>query len=158
MRATSLAVLAAFVAQAAFPALAQDAGTVTADIGGQTVSWSVEIADDGPERSKGLMFRRSLAPGTGMLFDFSVTRPVSMWMRNTYVPLDMIFICEDGTVANIGADTTPLSEATVSSDGPVRYVLEINAGRAAELSVVPGTRLQHPSFASDPQADCKAGT
>ena len=138
------------------PAVAADGSTVSATIEGRTLAWPVEIADDGAERSRGLMFRRELPAMTGMLFDFRATRPVAMWMRNTYVPLDMIFICEDGTVANIGADTVPLSEATVSSDGPVRYVLEINAGEAAKVGLRTGSKLNHPLFADAPQRDCTA--
>jgi len=105
-------------------------------------SFQIEIADDMGERSRGLMFRRSLGQNQGMLFDFREERPVSMWMKNTYLPLDMLFIGADGTIREIAENTTPLSERTVSSGVPVRYVLEINAGRAAALGIEEGDRVE----------------
>lgn len=88
------------------------------------------------------MFRQSLEPDGGMLFDFGRERPVSMWMRNTFIPLDMLFATEDGRVVSIARDTVPLSEATISPGRPVRYVLEIAAGRADALGLSRGDRLR----------------
>jgi uncharacterized membrane protein (UPF0127 family) len=102
---------------------------------------TVEIADDDAEREKGLMFRRAMDVDKGMLFDFGVDRGVSMWMKNTYIPLDMLFIDRDGIVRTVARRTTPLSERTINSDGPVRYVLEIDGGVADALGVRPGDKV-----------------
>ncbi len=96
--------------------------------------------------AQGLMFRRSMAPDRGMLFDFERTEPVAMWMKNTYLPLDMLFIRADGTVARIAADTEPLSTRTITSGEPVLGVLELNAGTAARLGLHPGDKVEHPLF------------
>ena len=111
-------------------------------LGGRTF----EIADDDRERAQGLMYRRSLAADRGMLFDFKTERSVSFWMRNTYIPLDMIFIRADGRIRSIARNTTPMSDQGVPSGGPVRAVLEIPGGRAAELGVLPGDRVVHRIF------------
>ncbi len=103
----------------------------------------VEIADDEEERQKGLMFRESLGADRGMLFDFGRPVPGSFWMKNTMVPLDIIFIGEDGRVRNVGANTIPFSTQPVLSDGPIRYVLEINAGQAATLGIDGGDKVVH---------------
>ena len=106
----------------------------------------VEIADDDRERAQGLMYRKSLAADRGMLFDFKTERSGSFWMRNTYIPLDMIFIRADGRIRSIARNTTPMSDQGVPSGGPVRAVLEIPGGRAAELGVLPGDRVLHRIF------------
>jgi uncharacterized membrane protein (UPF0127 family) len=98
------------------------------------------------DRARGLMFRRSLAPDRGMLFDFARVEPVSMWMKNTYVSLDMIFIRPNGTVARVAENTEPLSTRTVSSGEPVLAVLEVVAGTAKRLGIKPGDRVEHPLF------------
>lgn len=109
-------------------------------------TFMVEIADDDQERAQGLMYRKSLAPDRGMLFDFKTERSVSFWMRNTYIPLDMIFIRADGRIRSIARNTTPMSDQGVPSGGPVRAVLEIPGGRAAQLGVLPGDRVVHRIF------------
>ena len=106
--------------------------------------FTVEIVDTDETRAKGLMFRKDMAPDHGMLFDFRREQPVWFWMKNTYLPLDMIFTRADGTILSIATDTTPLSEATVPSGGPVRFVLEVVAGTSARLGLRPGDRLVHP--------------
>jgi uncharacterized protein len=106
----------------------------------------VEFADTDASRAQGLMYRRSLAPDRGMLFDFKRVEPVSMWMQNTYVSLDMFFIRADGTIARIAQNTEPLSTRTVSSGEPVLAVLELVAGSAARLGIRPGDRVEHPMF------------
>lgn len=108
--------------------------------------FKVEIADDEPERNRGLMYRRSLGADRGMLFIFPDERPVAFWMRNTLIPLDMIFIRRDGTIRSIAHETTPLDETPVPSGGPVRCVLEIAGGRARQLGVLPGDRIVHRIF------------
>jgi uncharacterized membrane protein (UPF0127 family) len=108
--------------------------------------FAVELAATDADRSRGLMFRKSLPAGQGMLFDFKQDQMVSMWMRNTYVSLDMIFIRADGTIARIAENTEPLSERIISSGGPVRGVLEVVAGTARRLGLAPGDRVAHPMF------------
>lgn len=110
------------------------------------VRFQVEIAADDASRAQGLMHRRSLAPDRGMLFDFHTPRPVSFWMRNTYISLDMIFIRADGHILSIARNTVPLSEEGVPSGGPVRAVLELVGGRAAQIGALPGDRVVHRIF------------
>src|SRR5215470_11020814 len=108
--------------------------------------FAVELASTPEEQAKGLMFRRELPEGQGMLFDFHHEQPTSFWMKNTYVPLDMIFIRGDGRILRISENTVPLSEALVPSGGPVRAVLEVNGGTAKKLGIAPGDRVAHPIF------------
>ncbi|WP_279602105.1 DUF192 domain-containing protein [Methylobacterium sp. E-005] len=108
--------------------------------------FDVEVMRDDAGRSRGLMFRRHMAVDHGMLFDFEQDVPVTMWMKNTYLPLDMVFIRPDGTISRIAADTEPLSTAIIPSGGPVTAVLELNAGTAAKLGIQPGDRIEHPMF------------
>ena len=117
-----------------------------ATIAGQRQSFKVEVARNDADRAQGLMFRRSMPADQGMLFDFGRVEPVSMWMQNTYLPLDMLFIRADGTIARIAANTEPLSTRTISSGEPVLSVLELNAGTAAKLGIKPGDRVEHPLF------------
>lgn len=105
-----------------------------------------EIMRTPDERARGLMFRRHLPQDRGMLFDFKETSPVSMWMQNTYIPLDMVFIRPDGTVARIAERTEPLSTRTISSGEPVLGVLEVNAGTAERIGLKAGDRVEHPMF------------
>ena len=107
---------------------------------------SVEIADTPDTRATGLMHRDEMARDHGMLFDFGRTQPVSMWMKNTYLSLDMLFIRPDGSIARIAADTEPLSTRTISSGEPVNGVLELPAGTAARLGIKAGDRVEHPMF------------
>jgi hypothetical protein len=108
--------------------------------------FSVEIAKTKEEREKGLMFRKELADGRGMLFDFSPQQDVSMWMKNTYVSLDMIFIQADGRILRIAENTEPMSERIISSGGPVTAVLEVVAGTARKDGIAPGDRVGGPLF------------
>lgn len=108
--------------------------------------FAVEMAVTPEEQSKGLMFRKELPEGQGMLFDFHREQEATFWMKNTYVPLDMIFIRGDGRIHRIAANTKPLSEALVNSGGPVRAVLEVVAGTAKKLGIAPGDRVAHPIF------------
>jgi len=114
--------------------------------GGQRQSFRVEVARNDADRAQGLMFRRSMPADQGMLFDFGRVEPVSMWMQNTYLSLDMLFIRADGTIARIAANTEPLSTRTIPSGEPVLAVLELNAGTAAKLGIKAGDRVEHPIF------------
>jgi uncharacterized protein len=99
------------------------------------------------ERERGLMFRKQLPEGQGMLFDFKQEQEVSMWMENTYIPLDMIFIRRDGRIWRIAENAEPLSRTIISSDGPVLAVLEVIGGTAKKLGIAPGDRVGAPIFA-----------
>jgi uncharacterized membrane protein (UPF0127 family) len=108
--------------------------------------FAVELALTPEEQAKGLMFRRELPEGQGMLFDFGDDGIREFWMKNTYIPLDMIFIRADGRIAKIAENTVPLSEERVSSDRPVRGVLEVIAGTTRKLGIMAGDRVSHPIF------------
>lgn len=110
--------------------------------------FSVEMATTDEEKQTGLMYRKELADGKGMLFDFDPEQEVSMWMKNTYVPLDMIFIRADGRILRIAENTEPLSTRIISSGGPARAVLEVVAGTAQKYGIRPGDRVGHPLFGS----------
>jgi uncharacterized protein len=106
--------------------------------------FSVELAVTEEERERGLMFRRSVPEFTGMLFDFEEDQPVSMWMKNTYVSLDMIFIQSDGRIRRVAENTEPESEKIIRSGGPVRAVLEVVGGTARKLGIEAGDRVASP--------------
>ena len=110
--------------------------------------FSVEMATTDEEKQTGLMYRKELADGKGMLFDFNPEQEVSMWMKNTYVSLDMIFIRADGRILRIAENTEPLSTRIISSKGPARAVLEVVAGTAQKYGIRPGDRVGHPLFGS----------
>jgi uncharacterized protein len=105
---------------------------------------SVELAVTDEERERGLMFRRSVPESTGMLFDFKRDQEVTMWMKNTYVSLDMIFIQSDGRIRRIAENTETESLKIIPSGGPVRAVLEVAAGTARKLGIEPGDRVASP--------------
>ena len=117
---------------------------VTAD--GDRHRFQVEVARTPAEQSLGLMYRQSLAPDRGMLFAYRVPRVISMWMKNTFIPLDMLFIGEDGRIGHIAAETTPLSEESISSEGPAIAVLEVPGGTAERLGIGVGDRVEHAIF------------
>jgi hypothetical protein len=108
--------------------------------------FEVEMAVTPEETSRGLMFRRELAEGHGMLFDFHRDREVSFWMKNTYISLDMIFIRSDGRIMRIAENTTPLSERLVPSNSSVRAVLEVIGGTAKKYGIAPGDRVAGSIF------------
>jgi uncharacterized membrane protein (UPF0127 family) len=107
--------------------------------------FKVEVADTSAERAKGLMFRRSMPQNQGMLFDFHDEVPIMMWMRNTYIPLDMVFVSRDGVVTIIAPNTTPMSEETIPG-GMAYGVIELNAGVAEKIGLKPGDTVRHPAF------------
>ena len=108
---------------------------------GTSHAFKVEVARTESEQARGLMFRESLAPDAGMIFPMDPPRPASFWMKNTVIPLDMIFIRADGTIARIAADTVPYSLDPVDSGEPVAAVLELAGGRAAALGISEGDRV-----------------
>jgi uncharacterized membrane protein (UPF0127 family) len=138
----------AVICVAAAPALrAQEAleplEIVTA---GGTQRFSVEVMRTPEQLSQGLMFRRYLPDDRGMLFDFKTEQPVQFWMKNTYLPLDMIFISKAGKIVSIAENTEPLSEKLVPSGAPVAAVLEVNAGTAARIHAAPGDTVRASIF------------
>jgi uncharacterized membrane protein (UPF0127 family) len=106
----------------------------------------VELATTPAQLEQGLMFRQSMAPDAGMLFDFRHPAPISMWMKNTFIPLDMLFIDAGGRIINIAERTVPHSLDPVSAAAPARAVLELNGGTAARLGIRPGDRVLFPIF------------
>lgn len=106
----------------------------------------VEIADDEPERQRGLMFRPPLADDRGMLFQFPDSAERGFWMRNTPSSLDILYIDPAGRIVSIARHTTPYSEATIPSNGPANGVLELRAGRADEIGAQAGDTVKHPFF------------
>jgi hypothetical protein len=109
-------------------------------------AFSVEMAVTEPEREKGLMFRKKLPEGNGMLFDFHREQEVGFWMQNTYIPLDMIFIRGDGRILRIAENTEPLSTRIIPSNGPVRAVLEVIGGTARKFGIAPGDHVASTIF------------
>jgi uncharacterized membrane protein (UPF0127 family) len=108
--------------------------------------FSVELVENDADRAKGLMYRKELPEGKGMLFDFHREQDVAFWMQNTYIPLDMLFIRADGQILRIAENTEPLSTRMIPSGGPVRAVLEVIGGTARKYGIVPGDRVAHPIF------------
>ena len=141
-----LAILAAL----AVSAPAQAAGEATLEIISKTGvhAFAVELATNDAERSRGLMFRKELPEGRGMLFDFERDQPVAFWMHNTFISLDMIFIRSDGSILRIAENTEPMSDKLIPSGGPVRAVLEVIAGTAHKLGIAPGDRVAGAIFGS----------
>ena len=112
--------------------------------------FNIEIADTPAEQSRGLMYRQTLAPDAGMLFDYGTERKVSFWMQNTFIPLDMVFIGADGLVKHIYAKAKPMDTTSIPSRYPVRFVLEIPGGRAAEIGLKEGDRIEHVRVGAPP--------
>ena len=147
MRALSLV---AFIIFALFAAAvpAREAGQQTVEIATKSGVhvFAVEVVDNDADRAKGLMYRKELPEGRGMLFDFHREQEVSFWMQNTYIPLDMVFIRGDGRILRIAEKTEPMSTRLIPSGGPVRAVLEVVAGTAQKLGIAPGDRVASPIF------------
>lgn len=106
-------------------------------------AFKVEVAATSAERAQGLMYRRWLDADAGMLFDFGAPQVVRMWMRNTHLSLDMLFIAADGALLGVAERTVPLSEAIIASPPATRYVLEVVAGTVARLGLKAGDRVRH---------------
>jgi uncharacterized membrane protein (UPF0127 family) len=146
MRATllSLALILGLAAKAASLPVA----TISVDTPKGPAAFKVEMANDAAAQEKGLMFRKAMAANAGMLFDFHNTVMTTFWMKNTILPLDIIFIRSDGTISSIAGNAVPYSEAPIPSSEPVRAVLEINAGRAKALGIEPGDKVHAAIFAT----------
>ncbi|MBS3649223.1 DUF192 domain-containing protein [Pseudaminobacter sp. 19-2017] len=135
--------------QAPLPASAQgqfletDPTPLIAETSSGERRFTIEVADDPAERSTGLMFRKEMADDHGMLFVFEQTQPLSFWMKNTPMRLDLIFVGQDGKVRAV-RQGEPFSEAAISPREPVRFVLELKAGTAEKTGIVDGTELRHP--------------
>lgn len=129
------------------PALAElETSPLTIESANGVHAFTVEIADEPEEITTGLMNRESMDADAGMLFDFGQPREAAMWMKNTLIPLDMLFMDPQGKVIAIARETVPGSLRTVSPGVPVKSVLELNGGRAAELGIEPGDEVVHPIF------------
>jgi uncharacterized protein len=144
--AALLAAVGGFVAyewNAASPPAAAGLRTqpIWIDTGTTRHPFTVEVAERDRDLKIGLMYRRALADDAGMLFVYTTTHEISMWMDNTYIALDMLFLAPDGTITHIATDTEPMSRAEVRSEGPARAVLEVNAGTAARLGLKTGDRV-----------------
>lgn len=124
-------------------ALAFGRGVVVVETARGPVRFDVEVARTADQHARGLMFRTALAPDAGMLFVYPREREVTMWMKNTLIPLDMLFATDDGRITRIVRDTTPMSTATIASGRPVRYALEVPAGTAERLGIARGDRLRY---------------
>ena len=109
-------------------------------------AFSVELATNTAERAVGLMYRKELPEGRGMLFDFHEDQPVQFWMHNTYISLDMIFIASDGRVVHVAQDAKPMSDDLIPSGRPVRAVLEVIAGTARKFGIAAGDRVTGSIF------------
>ena len=148
-RRTLFAVPALVVAGAAFAQSSEitfKKSSLAIVTGGREIKFDVELALTEAERARGLMYREKLGPYDGMLFDFYRDAPVSFWMKNTLIPLDMVFIAGDGTVKHVHANAVPHSTDTIPSQFPVRGVFEINGGSARLLGIKPGDKVLHPIF------------
>ncbi len=143
---TAILRIVAVLAALAGPALACEPEVLDIRDAGTTVRFSIEIADTPDERATGLMHRESMPQFSGMLFIYERPQPVSFWMKNTLIPLDMLFIDETGTVQNIARETTPLSLDSVFGGSEILQVLEINGGLSAQLGIDVGAQIRHPSL------------
>ena len=128
-------------------AACSDEGQVTLNTKSGAHVFHVDVVDTPESRAKGLMFVTELADDAGMLFDFKEERPVSFWMQNTYIPLDMVFVDAQGVVKNVHANAVPFDTTSIPSGFPVQYVLEIPGGRAAEIGLEAGDTMDHPLIA-----------
>ncbi|MBD1206567.1 MAG: DUF192 domain-containing protein [Rhodobacteraceae bacterium] len=111
-----------------------------------TARFTVEVADDGAERAQGLMFRESMPRSAGMLFVYEAPQRASFWMKNTLIPLDMIFADETGRVTRVHSNAVPHDTTPIDGGTDVRFVLEINGGLAARMGIAEGAELRHPAI------------
>ncbi|ABS64243.1 protein of unknown function DUF192 [Parvibaculum lavamentivorans DS-1] len=132
----------------------QDANLTIETAGGEVHEFIVELAVDDEEQQRGLMFREKLADERGMLFFYPRCDTAQFWMKNTYIPLDMIFIEADGRISGIERNTEPETLAIYRSAGPVNGVLEINGGLTQRLGIAEGDYVRHPWFGEGGKATC----
>lgn len=143
--ARGAAVVLAFLLGLAFAAECRSDEVLVRWTGGNA-RFSVEVADDADERAQGLMFRERMARGAGMLFVYDTPQPVAFWMKNTLIPLDMIFAGADGVVRHVHANAVPGDETSIPGGQDILVVLEINGGLAQGLGIAPGAQMRHPAF------------
>ncbi|MEO1000789.1 MAG: DUF192 domain-containing protein [Pseudomonadota bacterium] len=144
--ASARGALAALTLLFAAPALACEEDAVTLRQNGAEIRFAVEIADDPLERAEGLMHRESLPRFSGMLFIYEAPRSASFWMKNTLIPLDMLFLDATGTVRHLHENAVPLDETPIPGGDNILAVLEINGGLARQLGLGPGAEMRHPAF------------
>jgi uncharacterized protein len=144
----ALALLAFFAASVGVPAQGAEPDSLEIVTSTGRHVFQIEIANNDASREHGLMDRRYMAADHGMLFEFDREEPVSFWMKNTYIPLDMIFIAPSGVVTHVVANAEPLSERVIPSGGPCVAVLELNSGTAASIGLKVGDKVHHPFFKS----------
>lgn len=142
--------LAALMPVASWAACAVDTVDVRGPAGQQR--FTVEVADDGAERAQGLMFRESMPMSAGMLFVYDEPGTVSFWMKNTLIPLDMIFADARGVVTRVHANAVPGDTTAIAGGDAVQFTLEINGGLAARMGIVEGAELRHPAIAQETAA------
>lgn len=140
--------LSAVLLQSARAELPSEVATITTP-GGGLHRFRLEVAREEADLERGLMFRTELAPDSGMLFIFPEVKETQMWMRNTLIPLDMLFVSADGVIRSIHHNAKPQDLTIISSNGPVSAVVEIPGGRAAELGLSEGSRITSPSLSSE---------
>ncbi len=146
MRALSFAAIALLACCAFTPARAAGTDTIEIVSSNGVHPFSVELASNEAERELGLMYRKSLPEGHGMLFDFGFPQPVAFWMHNTYISLDMLFISTDGHIIRIAENAKPMTDTLIPSGGMVRGVLEVIAGTAHKLGIKAGDRVTGSIF------------
>ncbi len=144
--AAALLIVAGILLTAYGPARAAGQSTLEIVSASGVHAFNVELATTEPERERGLMFRKELPQGQGMLFDFLNDQPVSFWMHNTYISLDLIFIRSDGRIMRIAENAKTLSDDLIPSGVPVRAVLEVIAGTSHELGIKAGDKVINPIF------------
>jgi uncharacterized membrane protein (UPF0127 family) len=115
----------------------------------------IEVADDPAERAQGLMSRKKMARSAGMLFVYERPQRTAFWMKNTLIPLDMIFINEQGVVTRVHENAIPLDETTIPGGDDIQFVLEINGGLAGRMGIAPGTELRHPAIGDGAAWPCE---
>ena len=145
-----LVVLGLASAGMAQAACREDSVTLRGEFG--KARFRVDVADDAAERSRGLMFVKEMPASTGMLFVYPKAQPASFWMRNTLIPLDMLFMDATGTVTRIHENAVPLDETPIPGGDEVLAVLEINGGMAAAMGIEAGAQLRHPALPQDTAA------
>lgn len=146
MRLFALGLGLLFVAACAGESVALPVETIVIDTHRGPAKFRLEIANDVESQERGLMYRRELAPNAGMLFDFGRPRFVTFWMKNTYIPLDMLFVRADGTISSIEPNAVPLSTETIPSHEPIVAVIELIGGRAHDLDIEPGDHVHAAMF------------
>ncbi|WP_073327853.1 DUF192 domain-containing protein [Wenxinia saemankumensis] len=152
MRALSVLFVLAAAPAAAQYACSEDRVSVVGEFG--RVNFEVEVADDAEERAQGLMFVEEMPTLDGMLFVYDRPQRTAFWMRNTLIPLDMIFAGADGTIRRIHANAVPMDETSIPGGDDIQFVLEINGGLAARLGIAEGDALQHPAIGDGAALPC----